>query len=517
MQSAAKPARGGPIEAQRAIERFLKGSRQPVILEPGTDPIAILANNFQLTCRGEIVTLEVWDETHNLVRRVRRILEEHRSRLEIEVERFGARTGHLTMADLAHPANRETSRRGSRLKYRERFRRSLLRQFVGWRLLELSTEPDLQHTLSPSYPRAFLRKGRVGLAAIGAAEDSLDPDGALSFGLIWLDYLRKREPGVAIQGLAIFVPSAREATTCHRVRHLDNSIVSYAVFVHHSDGSEDPVNPGDYTNFDTRIEPCRQPLIESRPELLEWVQRLAAIEGVERRDQPDGSVSLAVNGLEFARASGANLLFGLEQRHSASQANLREVAALAEGLTQMRHAASFSIGHPLSTRHPEAWLESQVRADIERIDARLLRSPIYGQVPQFAGGDRGVMDLLAAERSGRLAVIEIKASQDVHLPLQALDYWMRVKWHLERGEFSGRGYFPGLELVAKPPLLLLVAPALEFHPTNEVLLRYFSPEIHAERVGVGIQWRQELRVMFRRGSARTCSPFNATLSRRSQI
>jgi hypothetical protein len=101
--------------------------------------------------------------------------------------------------------------------------------------------------------------------------------------------------------------------------------------------------------------------------------------------------------------------------------------------------------------------------------------------------------------------------------LQALDYWMRVKWHLERGEFSGRGYFPGLELVAKPPLLLLVAPALEFHPTNEVLLRYFSPEIHAERVGVGIQWRQELRVMFRRGFARTCSPFNATLSRRSQI
>jgi hypothetical protein len=206
----------------------------------------------------------------------------------------------------------------------------------------------------------------------------------------------------------------------------------------------------------------------------------------------------------------------MEQRHSASQANLREVVALAEGLTQMRHAVSFSIGNPLSTCHPEAWLESQIRADIERIDARLLRSPIYGQVPQFAGGGRGVMDLLAAERSGRLAVIEIKASQDVHLPLQALDYWMRVKWHLERGEFSGRGYFPGLELVAEPPLLLLVAPALEFHPTNEVLLRYFSPEIHAERVGVGIQWRQELRVMFR-GFARTCSPFNATLSRRSQI
>jgi len=126
------------------------------------------------------------------------------------------------------------------------------------------------------------------------------------------------------------------------------------------------------------------------------------------------------------------------------------------------------------------------------------------------------MDLLASDRYGRLAVIEIKASQDVHLPLQALDYWMRVKWHLDRSEFSGRGYFPGLELLPAPPALFLVAPALDFHPSNEILLRYFSPGIQAERVGVGIQWRQELRVMFR-SSARTCSPFNATFSRRSQI
>ena len=56
--------------------------------------------------------------------------------------------------------------------------------------------------------------------------------------------------------------------------------------------------------------------------------------------------------------------------------------------------------------------------------------PVYGQVPQFAAGERGVIDLLAADRDGRLAVIELKAGQDIHLPLQALDYWMRVKWHL---------------------------------------------------------------------------------------
>jgi hypothetical protein len=511
----AKPARAGSLEISERIAEFARTARQPVIFEPGNDPIPVNADNLQLTCRGEILTLEAWTDNQNLVRRVRDIACAQRGRLDIEVERFGGKTTRLTLADIAHPSNRDASRRGTRLKYRERFRRSLLRQFPDWRLVEISTDPDLHHSLSPAYPRAFLRKGTSGFAAIGAAEDAQDADGALTFGLIWLDYLRRREPRIVIQGLAIFVPVGREATTCHRVRYLDSTMARYAVFVHHPDGSEDPVDPADYTNFDTKVESCRQALAGSRSELIEWVQMLARIEGVQRRDQPDGSVSLAVNGLEFAHASGAHLLFGLNRRYSAGPAQLPEVVALAEGLAQVRHASAPDACNPLYSRHPEAWLESQARADIEELDASLLPSPVYGQVPQFAGGERGVVDLLAIERSGRLTVIEVKASQDLHLPLQALDYWMRVKWHLSCGEFSGRGYFPDVRLRADPPKLLLVAPALDFHPANETVLRYFSPEVAAERVGVGIQWRQELRVMFR-GSARTCSPFNATLSRRSQ-
>ena len=138
-----------------------------------------------------------------------------------------------------------------------------------------------------------------------------------------------------------------------------------------------------------------------------------------------------------------------------------------------------------------------MRGGIETIDATLLANPLYGQVPQFAGGERGVIDILAAERSGRLAIVEVKASQDIHLPLQALDYWMRVMWHVERREFVGRGYFPGLELRQDPPRLLLVAPALDYHPSNEIILRFFRREIEVERIGVGIEWRQKLRVMFR--------------------
>jgi hypothetical protein len=146
---------------------------------------------------------------------------------------------------------------------------------------------------------------------------------------------------------------------------------------------------------------------------------------------------------------------------------------------------------------PEAWLEARVRADIEALDATLLTQPVYGQVAQFAGGDRGIIDLLAVDRDGRLAVIELKVDQDIHLPLQALDYWMRVKWHLERGEIAGSGHFTGIPLVMEVPRLLLVAPAMEFHPSNETILQFFSGDIPVERIGLGVQWRHELRVMFR--------------------
>ena len=142
-------------------------------------------------------------------------------------------------------------------------------------------------------------------------------------------------------------------------------------------------------------------------------------------------------------------------------------------------------------------MESILRRDVSLIDERLDTKHVYTQVPAFAAADRGMLDLLSVERDGRLAVIELKAGPDIHLPLQALDYWMRVKWHLERDEFAGRGYFPGISLAKHAPRLLLVAPALEYHPSNEAILRYFSRDIPVERLGVGVEWRRDLKVMFR--------------------
>lgn len=143
------------------------------------------------------------------------------------------------------------------------------------------------------------------------------------------------------------------------------------------------------------------------------------------------------------------------------------------------------------------------RAEPQSIEGSLLPGPLYGQISTVLGSDRGVIDLLACDLHGRLAVLELKAGEDPCLPLQALDYWIRVRSHALAGEFSGHGYFPGVALLRRPPRLFLVAPALEFHPTTEAVLRFLSPEVEIERIGLGVEWQRKLRVVLRvRGSLR---------------
>jgi hypothetical protein len=150
---------------------------------------------------------------------------------------------------------------------------------------------------------------------------------------------------------------------------------------------------------------------------------------------------------------------------------------------------------PAVQTFPERWLESSVRSSLSTIDASLLQNPVHGQVLTFAAGDRDLIDLLAISPSGRLAVLELKACEDIHLPLQALDYWMRIAWHAQSGELEH--LFPGISVDGKAPRLLLVAPAICFHPSNVSVLGYFAPEIEVERIGVNSDWHENLRVVLR--------------------
>ncbi|HWB83607.1 MAG TPA: hypothetical protein VG675_05680 [Bryobacteraceae bacterium] len=482
----------GAEQLRSTIESFLSSARQPALLEPGEELLPLTAENFALDLRGSRLTLQAWDQTRNFTRRVTAIKGESAGRLEIVVERFARRPGQLFLLDLARRAGADLGRRSTRLVFRERFRLFLKRQFPEWTLAELSTEPDLEHSLSPAFPRAMLRHGQHAWAAIACPPEG-DDAAVLTFGLVWLTYLRSRHQDVTVEGLAVYVPEGRERTCSLRLLCLNPAAARFELFAYNDDDFISGIDPRDHGNLATRLEPCRRPgpLYDAA-----W-QRITRLPGVEQVPRHDGSVSLRVRGIEFGELRGAELQFGLGTRRPAREEHLAEIERLVEELDRARSPHASHHDHPLYRQYPEAWLESEARAHVEVLDASLLAAPLYGQVPAFAGGERGVLDLLAAGRFGRLTVIELKASTDLHLPLQALDYWIRVKWHVDRGEFRASGYFPGLELSGESPRILLVSPALEFHATTEAVLSYFSPDIEVTRIGLGVEWRKGLQVLFR--------------------
>ena len=478
-------------EIQETIERFLRDAQEPALSEPGEELMPIGASNFAMDESHGSVRIQAWSERRNLVRRVTGIEQHGRGKLVLRIERFGKRAGTLALLDLRRPAGQDAHLKSERQEFREQFRRFLRRQFPLYRIAELSTEPDLEHTLSPAYPRALIRQGAECWAAIGASADPFHAERVLTFGLIWLDYLRAREPALAIRGLILYVPAGQEKITCLRLAFLDPNAARFDVFDYDQEGAEARVDLRDYGNLDTRLEPCSRRV---PGELDATVAAILEVEGVEAVMRPDVEYSLRVRGIEFARTAGKELLAGIYRKSSRT---LQEAVDVARNLARLRSADAIDRLNPLYLANPEAWLESEVRGQIEQLDATLHPAPLYGQVPAFAATDRGVMDLLGVDRAGRLAVIELKTSEDVHLPLQALDYWMRVKWHLKRGDFARHGYFPGLHLKHESPRLLLVSPALDFHPSNERVLRFFSPDIPVERLGLSLQWRRELKVVSR--------------------
>jgi hypothetical protein len=333
------------------------------------------------------------------------------------------------------------------------------------------------------------------MAAIAAPPDSASFEGIVPAGLIWLDYLRRREDGTAVTRLLLYLPAGCEREAALRASCLDSAKVTCQLFVFDDKDRTGMVDFGDAGNIDSMLPPCHRPASPNAE-----VYALPAMGDVDQIERSDGSISLQVRGLEFARLTAGKFSCGIARRR---RADLKTVLAMAGEIARVRSAEAEDRGHPLYSANPEGWLESQVRAHPETIDASLRSVPIYGQVPIFSGSERGVIDLLGIDHTGRLVVIELKATADLQLPFQALDYWLRVRKHLAAGDFERLGYFGGHVVRPDPPRILLVAPALEFHSTSETLISSLTPRIEVTRIGLAADWRSSLRVMFRlRGNER---------------
>ena len=171
--------------------------------------------------------------------------------------------------------------------------------------------------------------------------------------------------------------------------------------------------------------------------------------------------------------------------------------ALVAKILRYRQGRPENPHHPFFRLQPERWMQTLLAQQTSILGHDLTPVETYAQVPAASGTERGLIDLLTVNAKGRLVVVELKSSEDIHLPLQALDYWMRVCRHLQRGEFERRGDFRVRGVSSQPPLLLLVSPALQFHSACETILRYFSPSVETVRVGLNENWREELQVVYR--------------------
>ena len=478
-----------------AVERFVAGAAQPALLDSGEEPLLMVADQWSLREWNGRLVIEAWNADRNLIRKVSGIVEHRRDRLLLTTERFPKSPGELRIADLGAPSGLEAVRRSTRTAFRERFRLMLEREYPGWVVEEVSSEPNLEESLSGSFPRAFIRCGSKGMAAMAAHPDANDPCGLVPLGLVWLQHLRRREKKVQIGRLLLYAPLRREHEVIFRAAWIDSGHVQCHLRVYDDRDRTAAVDFGDFGNADSTLPPCRRPVAPNAesPDLPE-------IGAVERVEQSDGGVSLRVRGLEFARWNAGKLTCGIGRRKSAS---METVESTARELLRVRSDASHDRASPLYLQQPEAWLESMVRGSPRIIDPMLMASPLYGQVPIFGAPDRGVVDLLGVEHTGRLVVVELKATADIQLPFQALDYWVRVRKHLYAGDFERMGYFPGITLLREDPRIVLVGPALEFHSTSEALIGAISGRVEITRVGLAADWRKELRIMFRlRGAER---------------
>jgi hypothetical protein len=520
-------ATASPAQLARAIESFLADHPAAAILEDGR----VLFDMRTARCSVEEshgrCLLQLWSEERNLIRTVVEVKQRAQS-LRIATRHMGAtRPQFLELvptSDRRTPTTRDTARRN----YQRLLERVLTRQFIGCKIDGLRTAMDLEHSFGPAYVRGRLLKGTAADAVIGvgAAESGAVIDGILTLGILWLDYCRQHADARRhFGGLKVVVPAGAWRPTAERMAWLNHAAANFELFTLDERSEElASVDFRDTGNFDSRLvhafshkaalERCRAGI----DRILALVPD-AARERVEIRPHSAAEAGLLLHGLEFACVRhGASahsfaredeITFGAGPSETPLTAENEDLCRdLLRRLFLSRHADG-EHNDPLFRMAPERWLESRLRTALPELLPELRGDLVYNQVPAISTGDRGMLDLLTLDRKARLVVLELKADEDLHLPLQALDYWMRVRaLNADRqpaagaaaplSAFARSGYFPATEVSALPPRLILAAPALRIHPANEPVLRYLSPEVEWELLGITEHWRRELKIVFRK-------------------
>lgn len=515
-----------PDEIASALESFLAEYPAAIVMEDGRVLFDMREAKYALSTEHGRCTIHMWGADRNVVRRVGAV-ELRNKVLRIRTHKFGQTKPHFL--ELAGDKDRRTpsTREATRVRFVKVLERALNRHMPDWKPEAFRTAMDLEKSFGPAYARGLVSQGIKSWAVIAVNEEEspVTIDGILTFGILWLEHCRTASGGRRlVQGLKVIVPRGMSATTLSRMAWLSGNPAQWELWELDQRGEELQLrDAADHGNLSTRlihapnVASARERFADSAKRMMALVP--AALQNtVEQRLRSGSELAFLLHGLEFARVRiGASnesfnrleqITFGAGPNETPlNKDNEDDLRHLVARLCERRSPAG-DKRDPLYRMQPERWLEGELRRDVSLIDAKLNPEHVYTQVPAFAAGDRGMLDLLSVSEDGRLALIELKVAEDPHLALQGLDYWIRVRWHHMQnpdqatglGEFQRHGYFGGIRLSELPPRLILVAPALRVHPATEIVLRHLSPQVEWTLVAIDERWRDQIKVVWRKRS-----------------
>ena len=358
------------------------------------------------------------------------------------------------------------------------------------------------------YARILLRhlnRERIAVAGTVAESDRHDADAFLSSALVWFTRACERARPPYIQKLWLIAGKNHIESLAQRIALLRDEVRRIITLYQIDDEWQEltPVRVPEleelWTESPQRFRrPAPDTISESATHIVSYAPE--AIDVVRARH----GETLRFYGLPFARVRRVldreSVWFGIEgaSRRLLDESTHEEWSKLLQDLQDHRSAEAADQHHALYRASPEAWLESELRRDVTRLDPGLRLAPLYAQFrPPHVGGVSRPIDLLALRRDGRLVVIELKVSEDREHVLQGADYWRRTEIYRRHGHITRARLFGDAVIANEPPLVYLVAPTLRFHRAFNLLARAITPEIEMYRFDINEDWRAGVRVMRR--------------------
>lgn len=346
----------------------------------------------------------------------------------------------------------------------------------------------------------FSTADKLPMAAIADVTGKLTVEGMFTATILWLDKLglRKKKPISDI----VIVCEKRAAKNAQKLHALLTDRWKAKISIAEINRKTDPPTLVDLPKRNVRDLWRQRPRRFRLPD-VPFVSGIAAkiidlapneIDLVYSRQ----GETLRFMGLPFARV---RVMMGKEtgwfgvgrERKMLGEENFDDLIELVELLKTNRSSGARNRRHHLYRAAPEAWLESILRRNIRLLDGNLILSPIYNQFR--SSNDK--IDLLALRKDGRLVIVELKTNPDREMIFQAADYWRKIEFQRRRGDLEAANLFEGREILDKPTLIYLAAPAWSFHRDFEYFARCVTPDIEFWRFELHEDWRREVKVIAR--------------------